>query len=58
MAQDRDPERSRREREMAVYLCKETGITDAQARALIRDLGLELNSLLREARMLQKSSQI
>jgi len=41
---------------MAGYLCKETGIAEHEARALIRELGLELNTLLRQARAFQKTS--
>ena len=51
-----DSTRYRLEHEMAGYLCKETGIAEHEARALIRELGLELNTLLRQARAFQKTS--
>ena len=37
---------------MVRYLCEQTGITEKQARELIRQLGLDQSSLLREARIL------
>ena len=40
---------------MTIYLCLETGITEAEARSLIRDLGIDKNSLLREAREIRRS---
>ena len=35
--------------QMVIYLCLQTGITEDEAKALIRDLGIDRNSLLREA---------
>ena len=55
MARLKDSARYGREHEMATYLCRETGVNEQQAQALIRDLGMELNSLLREARELMKA---
>lgn len=52
MARLKDSARHGREHEMATYLCRETGVTEQEAWLLIRDLGMELNSLLREAREL------
>ena len=46
--------RTKLETQMITYLCYETGITEDQARALIRDLGINKNSLLREAREIRK----
>jgi len=46
--------RTKLETQMITYLCYETGITEDQARVLIRDLGINKNSLLREAREIRK----
>lgn len=37
---------------MVRYLCEQTGITEKQAKELIRQLGLDQSALLREARIL------
>lgn len=36
------------------FLMQETGITEAQARDLVDMIGIDANSLLREARLLKK----
>jgi hypothetical protein len=41
-----------------IYLCLETGIAEAEARCLIRDLGIDKNSLLREAREIRRSRPV
>ncbi|PBB83553.1 hypothetical protein CK216_27735 [Mesorhizobium sp. WSM3876] len=47
-------ERIRAERDFRVrFLVRETGITEAQARDLIDLIGIDANSLLREARLLR-----
>ncbi|WP_292146486.1 hypothetical protein [Mesorhizobium sp.] len=52
--QERD-ERLKAEKEFRVrFLVKETGITEAQARELVDMIGIDANSLLREARLLKK----
>jgi hypothetical protein len=52
--QERD-ERLRAEKEFRVrFLMKETGITEGQARDLVDMIGIDPNSLLREARLLKK----
>ncbi|MDG4896391.1 hypothetical protein P9272_22745 [Mesorhizobium sp. WSM4976] len=52
--QERD-ERLKAEKEFRVrFLVKETGITEAQARELVEMIGIDANSLLREARLLKK----
>ena len=48
-------ERLKAEKEFRVrFLMKETGITEAQARALVDMIGIDASSLLREARLLKK----
>ena len=52
--QERD-ERLKAEKEFRVrFLMQETGITEAQARDLVDMIGIDANSLLREARLLKK----
>ncbi|MGX5803103.1 hypothetical protein ACWGS9_17870 [Bradyrhizobium sp. Arg314] len=52
--QERD-ERLQAETEFRIqFLMKETGITEAQARGLVELIGIDANSLLREARLLKK----
>ena len=41
--------------QMVIYLCLQTGITEDEAKALIRDLGIDRNSLLREARAILRT---
>lgn len=43
---------------MVIYLCLETGITEAEARSLIRDLGIDKSSLLREAREIRRNRPV
>ena len=42
-------------RTRAAFLAKETGITEDEAWALIEMIGMDMGSLLREARILRKS---
>ena len=51
MTQNRDAARLKAEQEMARLLRRQTGIAEETALSLIRDLGLDRNSLLREARL-------
>jgi hypothetical protein len=53
--QDHNPERVKLEAQMVMYLVLQAKITEDQARSLIRDLGLDKNSLLREARAIRRS---
>lgn len=54
--QERDA-RLKAEKEFRVrFLMQETGITEAQARDLVDMIGIDANSLLREARLLKKNS--
>jgi hypothetical protein len=54
--QERDA-RLKAEKEFRVrFLVQETGITEAQARDLVDMIGIDANSLLREARLLKKNS--
>jgi hypothetical protein len=39
------------------FLAKETGITESQARDLVKLIGTERGSLLREARLLKKRNE-
>jgi hypothetical protein len=55
MGDDNDEAARAAERDrLAANLATETGITEAQARELIRLLGTERNSLLREARIISR----
>ncbi|WP_292587181.1 hypothetical protein [Mesorhizobium sp.] len=57
MAEDKREraERLKAEKEFRVrFLMQETGITEAQARDLVDMIGIDANSLLREARLLKK----
>ena len=47
-------QRAELEQQVAKFICKETAITEEQALALIRDLGMNVNSLLREARKIKR----
>ncbi len=58
MKHNNGTERAKLEAQIVMYLCLETGITEDQARVLIRDLGLDKNSLLREAREVRKLKPI
>ena len=54
MTDEQHSQRADVEQQLAKFICKETGITEEQALALIRDLGMNVNSLLREARKICK----
>jgi hypothetical protein len=59
VTRDKENDREHRAAEedfLVRFLSKETGITEAQARQLVRMLGSDRASLLREARLLKKSS--
>ncbi|WP_245525747.1 hypothetical protein [Mesorhizobium sp. M00.F.Ca.ET.216.01.1.1] len=57
MVDDRQKEtRKMRENKLALFMAKETGITADQARDLTAMIGIDLGSLLCEARILRKQS--
>jgi hypothetical protein len=53
---DEKPDREQMARFLASFLAQETGITERQARELVKLLGNDRGSLLREARLLRKKN--
>lgn len=51
---DEKPDREQMARFLASFLAQETGITESQARELVKLLGNDRGSLLREACLLRK----
>ncbi|WP_189525999.1 hypothetical protein [Mesorhizobium sp. M7A.F.Ca.ET.027.03.2.1] len=52
MGDDKDSRQQAASKTLAQSIARETGITEDQARELIRLIGTDRNSLLREARLL------